>query len=134
MQSNLNVDIGSNKIRGVDSSIPIASAISSYALLLMFKYMNIPGNLLLYMDTDGIVLSKPLDSRYVGTELGLMKLEYSIKRAVYASKKLYAVECTDGRLIKKAVGMNSNQLTFQDYIDYLNGKPLKTNLIQFNID
>jgi hypothetical protein len=134
MESNLNVDIGSNKIRGVDSSIPIASAISSYALLLMFKYMNIPGNLLLYMDTDGIVLSKPLNPKCVGTDLGLMKLEYSIKRAVYASKKFYAVECTDGRLIKKAVGMNSNQLTFQDYIDYFNGKSLKTNLVQFNID
>jgi hypothetical protein len=96
--------------------------------------MNIPGNLLLYMDTDGIVLTKPLDPIFVGPELGQMKLEYTIKRAVYASKKLYAVECTDGRLIKKAVGMNSNQLTFQDYIDYLKGKPLKTNLLQFNID
>ena len=45
-----------------------------------------------------------------------MKLEYIIKRAVYADKNLYAVETMDNRLIKKAVGLNSTNLTFQDYI------------------
>jgi hypothetical protein len=120
--------------RGVDSSIPIASAISSYSYLLMFKFMNIPNNPLLYMDTDGVVLTNELDPSLVGPELGLMKLEYIIKRAVYASKKLYAVECQDGRLIKKAVGLNSKQLIFQDYIDFLAGKPFKTSSLNFNID
>jgi hypothetical protein len=112
--------------RGVNSSIPIAAAIASYSAAEMFKYMNIKGNPLIYMDTDGVVLKKPLDPLLIGKEIGKMKLEYEIKRAVYADKKVYAVETLDGRLIKKAVGLNSKELNFQDYIDYLRGVPFKT--------
>jgi hypothetical protein len=128
------LDDGNNKVRGVESSIPISAAISSYGLISMFPFMNIPNNPLLYMDTDGVVLSKPLDNMFIGKGLGEMKLEYEIKRAVYGSKKTYAVETLDGRLIKKAVGLNSNCFTFQDYINYLKGEPLSSKLTQFKVN
>lgn len=100
------------KERGVPSAIQIAAAISGYAAASMFKYLNIEGNICHYSDTDSAVLSKELPADLVGKEIGQMKLEYVISKAVYARPKLYSVETKDGRLIKKAVGMNSRQLTF----------------------
>lgn len=65
------------KHRGVQSSISIAAAIGGYSAASMFKYMNIPDNPLLYIDTDGVVLTNPLeDTASIGPNLGQMKHEY----------------------------------------------------------
>lgn len=65
------------KVRGVQSSISIAAAIGGYSAASMFKYMNIPDNPLLYIDTDGVVLTKSLeDTSTIGPNLGQMKHEY----------------------------------------------------------
>jgi len=62
-------ELSSGNVKGVQSSIPIASAIASYAAASMFKYMNIKGNNLIYMDTDSAVLEKPLSKDVIGKEL-----------------------------------------------------------------
>jgi hypothetical protein len=46
-----------------------------------------------------------------------MKLEYKIKKGYFISSKTYAIELTDGTIIKKAKGINSNSLTLDDYIN-----------------
>jgi hypothetical protein len=63
-----------------------------------------------------------------------MKLEYKIYRAIYLDKKLYAVETTDNKIIKKAVGMNSKQLTIDNYFDFVKGIPLTTSDMTFKVD
>ena len=127
-------ELSQGNVKGVQSSIPIANAIASYAAISMFPYMNIKDNNLIYMDTDSAVLEKPLSKDLIGKELGQMKLEYLIEKAVYADKKLYAVITKDGSLIKKAVGLNSNCLSYEDYVSYLNGKPLSSTNIEFITD
>ena len=120
--------------RGVPSAIQIAGAIAGYSSASMFKFLNISGNPLIYSDTDSVVLKYKLDDQYVGKGLGKMKLEYEIKRAIYPDKKLYAVETTTNRIIKKAVGMNSKQLTIDNYFDFVKGIPLTASDMIFKVD
>jgi len=120
--------------RGVPSAIQIAAAVAGYSSMSMFKFLNIPGNPLIYSDTDSVVLKDKLDDQYVGKELGKMKLEYEIKRGIYLDKKLYAVETTNDKIIKKAVGMNSRQLSIDDYFNFVKGYSLTTSDTIFKID
>jgi len=122
------------KERGVPSAIQIASAIAGYSSASMFKFLNIPGNPCLYSDTDSVVLKDKLEDIYIGKNIGQMKLEYNINKAIYLGKKVYAVDRTDGEIIKKAVGMNSKQLSMQDYINFIKGIPLTTTNTTFKID
>jgi hypothetical protein len=122
------------KERGVPSAIQIAAAIGGYSLSSMNEYKNIPGNPCIYFDTDGIVLPKPLDAKYIGKELGQMKLEYIIDKAIYAGKKLYAVITRDGTEIIKAAGLNKKQLTFNDYENFIKGGEMSTTQNNFKVD
>jgi hypothetical protein len=47
--------------RGVPSAIQIAAAVAAYASASMFKFLNIPGNPLIYSDTDSVVPSKNIN-------------------------------------------------------------------------
>ena len=61
---------------GKGSSVQYSAAISAYARMYLNQFKNIPGNDYLGGDTASIILSKPLDSKYVGNNLGQFKLEY----------------------------------------------------------
>lgn len=122
------------KERGVRSAIQIAAAIGGYALSSMNEFKNIPGNPCIYFDTDGVVLPKRLDEVYIGKNIGEMKLEYGIKKAIYAGKKLYAVETIDGKEIIKAAGFNKLQLNFDVFKDYINGIEMSTTQKNFKVD
>ena len=77
--------------------------------------MNIPHNPLIYMDTDGIVLTKELDLVNVGTELGKMKLEHLIESGVFLAPKFYGLQTKTG-FISKAKGLKSKNLKLIDYL------------------
>jgi len=50
-----------------------------------------PNFKLYYSDTDNIVINKPLPEKLIGKELGLMKLEHVINKAVFLAPKVYGI-------------------------------------------
>jgi hypothetical protein len=55
---------------------------------------------LYYTDTDSIDIDHPLDPKYVGTELGKMKLEHIFKEAVFLAPKVYGGITSEYELVK----------------------------------
>jgi DNA polymerase type B, organellar and viral len=103
------------KERGVPSAVQIASAIAGYTKLIMHKYKNIPDNPCIYTDTDSIVLKSKLPGKYLGKEIGQMKIEHIIKKGIFAGKKLYCIINNKQNLIIKASGIDGNKLSFKDF-------------------
>lgn len=66
-------------IEGSDSSIQIASAVTSYARILLhdlkLKISSDKTNQIMYCDTDSIVTSKPLNPNLLGSDIGMLKNE-----------------------------------------------------------
>lgn len=85
----------------LDVNIAIASAITAYARIKMSIFKNNPNFKLYNSDTDNIVINKPLPEELVGKELGLMKLEHVIKKAVFLAPKVYGIIEENGNEIKK---------------------------------
>jgi len=90
---------------GMDTNIAIASAITAYARVHMSEFKNNPLFKLYYTDTDNIVVDKPLPEKYIGKNLGQMKLENIIKRAVFLAPKVYGLVTVDGNVIIKIKGV-----------------------------
>jgi len=124
-------EIGLGKNRGVNSAVHIASAISSYARMIINDDKNIPDNPCIMSDTESVVLLNKLDESLIGTELGQMKLEYEIVHGIFIRKKLYAIKTKDNNIIIKSSGINSKSLLFDDFIDMLNGKEVETFRVSF---
>jgi len=124
-------EIGLGKNRGVNSAVHIASAISSYARIIINEYKNIPDNPCIMSDTDSVVLLNKLDDSVIGTELGQMKLESEIVHGIFIRKKLYAIKTKYNNIIIKCSGTNRNSLVFDDFIDMLNGKEVETFRLSF---
>lgn len=105
------------------ASVPLAAAISSYARISIFEFKIIPGNSWYYSDTDSIVLSNELDDDVVSaTELGKMKLEYKVLKAVFIAPKVYALLLENGDTVIKAAGFPAQALKFSTFEDLLHGK------------
>lgn len=83
------------------------------------------GSQIYYCDTDSLVVDTPLPSKYQGTSLGKLKLEYKVKEGYFINNKLYCLELHDKTLRKAQRGTNSD-LTLQAYIDIYNGLEHKT--------
>ena len=97
-------------IHKMDTNVAIASAISAYARIHMSQFKNNPLFKLYYSDTDSAVFSTPLPSEYVGSDLGLMKLEHIITKAVFLSPKVYALITNEGEQIIKAKGLTKDAI------------------------
>jgi regulator of RNase E activity RraB len=67
----------------VKSNVAIAAAVTSYARIVMHRYKLYCGIHLCYSDTDSIFTDKPIDSKFVGPEIGQLKLEAVYKEAVF---------------------------------------------------
>jgi DNA polymerase elongation subunit (family B) len=65
-------------------SVAIAAAITAYSRMIINNFKNLPDNEVYYSDTDSVVLSKPLPDSMINKDLGGMKLEYKVKRGVFA--------------------------------------------------
>lgn len=104
------------------TSIPLASAIASYARISMLPFKTIIDNEWYYTDTDSIILKNPLDPQYVShTQLGKMKLEMKIKEAIFIAPKFYAILLDDDSIVIKSAGIPKNQLYYSDFKNILNG-------------
>uniref|UniRef100_A0A896YU35 DNA-directed DNA polymerase n=1 Tax=Coniophora olivacea TaxID=85977 RepID=A0A896YU35_9AGAM len=104
-----------NKDTTNNSAVHIASAVTSYARVLISKFKNNPSYKLYYSDTDSIFIDKPLDPLFVGKELGQFKLEYIFKDVVFLAPKIYAGVTTEGNYICKIKGYkNAKNIAFED--------------------
>jgi len=121
---------GLSKKRGVMSSVPIASAITSYGRMEITKYLMMDDIKVHYIVTDGITINKPLPNNLISTKLGGMKLEYTIKEGVILSVNTLAMITEDGKTIIKNKGFNSTdntQLNYQDFKEVLAGRTIELN-------
>lgn len=84
-------------------------------------------------DTDSVVLPYPLPEFLIGEELGQMKLEYKIKKAIFIRKKLYYILTSDGQEVVKASGIDSTKLSYSLFTDLLSGRSIKLERIQFKV-
>ena len=86
-----------------ESSVQIASAVASYARILLYNYMCDTGAKLYYTDTDSIYVDRPIDPKYIGNDLGLMKNE--LADANYTVEKDYKYFWRDGLFLQPKVKM-----------------------------
>ena len=90
---------------GSDVNIAIASTITAGARVFMSIFKNNLNFNLYYSDTDSAVTDRPLPAELVGPALGQMKLEYTIKKAVFLAPKVYGFITTSGDEIIKIKGV-----------------------------
>ncbi len=129
---NSNSFVDDIKQRGVISSIPIAAAITSWALINLSKYLNMEDNKLIYCDTDSVTLEKPLDNKYISsTELGKMKLEFILSEGIYISPKFYGLKNETGETVIKTKGIQKGKVNYQDLENLYNGKDLSVKTTVF---
>jgi DNA polymerase elongation subunit (family B) len=100
-----------------NQSLPAAIAITAYSRMFMFEtiYKMIDqGATIYYMDTDSIVIDKPIPEELIGNDIGQFKLEHKIKEGYFIAPKLYAFKTLDNEEIVKAKTIGSN-LKFNDF-------------------
>ena len=103
-------------------NIAIAAAITGYARIHMSQFKNNNKYNLYYSDTDSAYIDTPLDESFIGTNLGLMKLECICNNAVFLAPKVYSL-LTDSGVIMKIKGLSSealSEITFDNLKDLIN--------------
>jgi hypothetical protein len=98
----------------MDVNVAIASAISAYGRIKMSYFKNNPNFNLYYSDTDSAVTDAPIPDSMIGTELGQMKLEHTITKAVFLAPKMYGLITTEGQEIIKAKGLTIKNIKVSD--------------------
>ena len=95
----------SNKVRNV--SVGVSAAVTSYSSIFMSETKNFilsQGGKIYYTDTDSIVTDIQLPSKYVGSGIGLFKLEHKVLRGYFISSKLYClVIWDDNKKVEKVI-------------------------------
>jgi len=103
--SDINEVFHDDVFHALDVNIAIASAITAIARIKMSSFKNNPLFKLYNSDTDNIVINKQLPEELVGKELGQLKLEHVITKAVFLAPKVYGLVDIDGNEIIKVKGM-----------------------------
>lgn len=102
--------------------IQIASAITAYARITMYKYKTDSKNEVYYSDTDSIFCKYPIHKRYLSnSKLGFMKNCGKIIKAYFIAPKLYACLYRNTFDIK-CKGVNKGLVSFQDIQNLYVGK------------
>jgi hypothetical protein len=98
-------------------NVGIASAITAYSRILMSQFKNNLNINLYYSDTDSIYTDSDLDESFISSKiLGKLKLEHSIKKAIFLSPKVYYLETDDGKVIYKVKGLSHEiQMNLSDF-------------------
>ena len=118
---------------GMDVNIAIASAITGNARIYMSQFKNNPRLTLYYSDTDSVVIDEILPDLLVGSELGQLKLEHIVERAVFLAPKVYGLVTDKGDQIIKVKGVT--KVLIDDLnIDDLESLLVKDSTLEFNQD
>jgi hypothetical protein len=80
-----------------------ASYITAYARIMMYDFVNRSD--CIYTDTDSVILKNPLDDKFIGDDLGEMKLEAKCSRGVFVRPKFYFLEEETGKEVVKIKGV-----------------------------
>lgn len=94
-------------------SIGIAAAVTACARIHMSQFLGDKNLNVLYTDTDSIDIDKQLDSKFIGPELGLMKLECVFEEAVFLAPKVYGGIIDNDQSITKVKGFK-NEVEYSD--------------------
>nr|QWO71448.1 DNA polymerase [Termitomyces bulborhizus] len=115
------------------SSVQYSAAITAYARIFLNQFKNLKNNPYLGGDTDSIIMTKPIDEKYIGTELGKFKLEHVIEEGFYPSKKFYLIKTNKNEIIIKSKGINNNKnlLNYENFKSLLLGNDLNIPQSQF---
>jgi hypothetical protein len=82
-----------DKDSNLNISVPIASAITSYARIFMSTFKNRYSDNLYYSDTDSLYLDTELDPSVLSsTEIGKFKLENIFTKALFLAPKMYSAK------------------------------------------
>jgi len=98
--------------RTLNISVPISAAVTGYSRIHMSQFKLMRGINVFYSDTDSIDLDKPLDPKFIGSEIGKMKLEQIFKKVVYLAPKVYGGVTSEYEYIK-IKGLN-NPISFDE--------------------
>jgi hypothetical protein len=112
------------KRRGTLSSIPIAVGITANARISISHFKNIPGNPLIYSDTDSAVLPLPLSEEFTGNLIGQMSLVNEIKEGIFIGAKLYCYVNNKKEAVIASAGIDPNLLKVIDFKNLLNGEDI----------
>jgi hypothetical protein len=128
LNSDLDIKL-SNYYYLVKANVAIASAVTAYSRIHMIPFKT--DGFCVYSDTDSIFRTKPLDPKFIGKELGLMKDELNglvIKEAYFLGIKKYGYQYFDknNNLITKTVfaGVARDSLNFEEIIKLSQGHNL----------
>lgn len=117
-----------DKTRNKNIAVHIASAITAYARIYMHKLKMKYANNLYYSDTDSLITNIELDKDLISdTQIGLLKQEHKIRKAIFIAPKLYFMELENGE-IKKSKGIDSKLLNYDDFLSLYNQKTLNFNV------
>jgi hypothetical protein len=86
--------------KSLNISVSISAAVTAYARIHMTKFKTMEGVTLYYSDTDSIDIDQPLDPKYIGTELGKMKLEHIFDDAIFLAPKVYGGKTSTYEYVK----------------------------------
>ena len=129
---------------GSDVNIAIASTITSAARVHMSYFKNNPLFNLYYSDTDSAVVDRQINPKMIGSALGQVKLEHTIKKAVFLAPKVYGLVDVEGNEVIKIKGITNEitstvhindleQLLYQDANRVFNQHKWYKSLVQGNI-
>lgn len=112
------------KGRGSFSSIPLAVAITANARISISYFKNIPGNPLIYSDTDSAVLPLPLPDEFIGDSIGLMSLVNNIKEGFFIGAKLYCYVNVKNEAVIASAGIDPKLLKLDEFKKLYNGEDI----------
>ena len=129
---------------GSDVNIAIASTITAAARVHMSYFKNNPLFNLYYSDTDSAVVDRQINPKMIGGALGQVKLEHTIKKAVFLAPKVYGLIDVEGNETIKIKGITNEitstvhindleQLLYQDANRVFNQHKWYKSLVQGNI-
>lgn len=125
----INYDLNSeDNYNKLNISIPISTAVTAYARIHMSQFKTMGDNNIYYSDTDSIDINKPLDIKFIGNELGKMKLEHIFKEAVFLAPKVYG-GITDNYEYVRVKGLK-NPIKFDNLLSLL----IKNEKLEINQD
>lgn len=108
------------------SNVAVASAITSYARMIMVPVKTNIDNPPLYMDTDSVFLSKPLPPHLIGPNIGQFKDElggHIITEALFLAPKMYGYKCNN---FEKVVisGVKPGSVSYDELVAIWKGKTI----------
>jgi hypothetical protein len=113
----------------INTAVHIASAITAYARIYMHKLKIKYADNLYYSDTDSLITDIELDKNLISdTQMGLLKEEHKITKAIFIAPKLYYMELEDKTIIK-AKGISPDLLTYDDFLKLYNNECIEVSTV-----